>query len=82
MATVKELKEWLNKFPDETIVKVTIRDESKGYESFGEVKFYPLELEGIEYGKGWEFVDYTNNPYMQEGDSCYGQKYLLLGEQS
>ncbi len=78
MATVKELKEWLNRFPDDTIVEVGIQDSPSGYESWGPLHFIEMELTDSDFGEGWYFTDYTSKTF--ENLSVYGKKILELGE--
>ena len=78
MATVKKLKEWLNRFPDDTIVQVGVQESPSGYESWGPLTFVEMKLEDSDYGEGWEFTDYSKETFKDL--KCYGQKILFLGE--
>ena len=78
MATVKELKEWLNRFPDDTIVEVGIQEFPSGYESWGPLTFHEIKLEDSDYGEGWEFTDYSKETH--KDSKRYGQKILSFGE--
>lgn len=83
MTTIKQFKEWLNKFPEETIINVAIQRESRGYESYGAVDFEDPDLKDPDlenYGKGWEFVDYRKNRFVKKESEAYGKCYLFLGE--
>lgn len=82
MATVKELKEWLDRFPDDTIVEVGIQGNSRGYESYEEVIFKSPELKDSDSGDGWDFVDFRNNAVTKPHELHYGKCYLILGEKA
>jgi len=62
MATVKELKEWLNQFPDETEVFFAEQQMAPAWESYGPVEFKKADLteiaENYGYGTNWEFLDF------------------------
>ena len=80
MATVKELKEWLNRFPDDTIVEIGIQEGSSGNKSWGPVRFTELKLKDSDFGDGWEYIDFTGNRFIKEGSKHYNKRYLCLGE--
>ena len=80
MSTVKDLKEWLNKFPDDAIVEVAFQDAPPAYTPFGEMYFDAINLEGDDCGEGWEFVDFRNNPFVKEDYPSYGKCVLKLGQ--
>jgi len=82
MATVRELKEWLNRFPEDTIVEVGVQESPSGYESWGPVKFVELKLEDSDFGEGWEFTDFTGNKFTSIDSRHYNKKFLQLGESS
>jgi len=79
MTTVKDLKQWLNNFPDETIVEFAIQQEPTGYESYGQVNFINPKLKE-DYEEGWEFVDFRNNRFVKEEAEYFGKCYLKIGE--
>ena len=80
MSTIKELKEWLNRFPEDTIIKVGIQEEPTGYESYGRVNFSEMKLENTDCGDGWEYVDFTENSLIKSDSKLYAKKYLFFGE--
>lgn len=82
MTTIKEFKEWLNRFPDDTIVEVGIQQRAGDYESYGAVHFESPKLEDNDRGNGWEFTDFRNNKYVKESEPHFGKCYLSLGESS
>lgn len=82
MTTIKEFKEWLNRFPDDTIVKVGIQQQATNYESYGAVHFESPKLEDTDYGYGWEFTDFRNNRFIEESSQHFGKCYLSIGEAS
>jgi len=84
MTTVKDLKEWLNNFPEDTIVQFAVQQPGGAYESYGELKYIEPELtnENLSCGDGWDFVDFTNNQFVKEGDPHFGKKFLAFGERN
>jgi len=82
MATIKEFKEWLNRFPDDTIVEVGIQQRAGNYQSYGAVNFISPKLEDNDIGEGWEFTDFKNNRFVKEGEPHFKKSYLTLGEAS
>lgn len=76
MATLKEFKEWLERFPEDTIVQVPIR----GWENNGSVNFIDFQIPTEEYGNGFEFIDFRNNPYVTPDQPFFGKCFLELGE--
>ena len=82
MTTIKEFKEWLNRFPEDTIVEVGIQQKAGNYEAYGAVEFVSPKLEESDYGDGWEFTDFRNNQFVKEDSPRFGKCYLSLGESS
>ena len=80
MVTVKELKKWLDRFPDDTIVEVGMQEAHSGWESYGEVTFKSPELKDSDSGEGWHFVDFRSNTCTKPHQPHYGKCYLQLGE--
>ena len=80
MTTRKELQEWLNRFPEDTLIEVGIQKEPHGYDSYGQVVFEPLILKDSDYGDGWEFHDYSKNKFVNPDEYYYGKSILTLGE--
>jgi hypothetical protein len=80
MKTVKDLKEWLNVFPEDTEVQFAVQHPGGNYESYGALEFEEPDLSNNEYGKGWEFYDFRNNQFVKEDDPRFGKCYLELGE--
>lgn len=80
MTTVKRFKEWLNRFPDDTIINVIKQEPASMYQSYGECVFEDIKLVNSDIGDGWEFIDFTNNQFVKEGDMRHGMRYLRLGE--
>ncbi len=82
MSTVKELKEWLNNFPEETIVQVI--GEKGTYEPL-DMPDKPIDNTiwngGIAFGDrdSWEYVDFTENKYVSPDAAWFGKKYLRIG---
>lgn len=80
MTTIKEFKEWLDRFPEDTIVEVAIQSESRGYESYGSVEFKSPNLNDSDWGTGWAFSDFRSNKFVKENAAHFGKCYLSLGE--
>ncbi len=80
MATVKEFKEWLNKFPDETIIEVGFQERGSQYESYGCVHFKELIPTDNLTGDGWEFMDLRGNPFVKPTEEYFDKCFLRLGE--
>lgn len=78
--TLKEFKEWLNRFPEDTIVEVAVQQRGGQFESFGPIEFQSLDLTGSDIGEGWDFLDFRNNQFVKEGDESFGKTFLRLGE--
>ena len=53
MTTRKDLQEWLNRFPEDTIIEFGIQQEAGGYQSYGSVEFETPILEDSDIGDGW-----------------------------
>jgi hypothetical protein len=74
----KKFQEWLEQFPEETIIEVQIQQEAHPYQSYGsciatEFKDNDLEM--------FEFVDFTNNQFVKINEPYFGKKILTLGTQ-
>jgi hypothetical protein len=82
MTTKKEFIEWLNRFPDETIIEIGIQQRAGNYESYGSLNFVSPKLEDSDTGDGWEFMDFRNNKFTKETDTHHGKSFLRLGESS
>ena len=82
MATIKELKKWLDRFPEDTIVEVGMQGTASGWEAYGEVKFESPELKDSDSGEGWDFVDFRTNKFTKPHELHYGKCYLQLGEKA
>lgn len=80
MATRKELQEWLNRFPEDTIIRVGIQERATNYESYGVVTFQTLELEDTDDGFGWTYVNFVDNPYVNPGVLHFNKSFLAFGD--
>lgn len=79
MATVKEFKEWLNRFPDDTIIEVGFQQKAGNFESYGPVIFDTLKLSDSDYGDGWDFSDFRNNIHTSKNSPHFNKCFLSLG---
>lgn len=82
MATIREFKAWLDRFSEDTIIEIGIQQRAGNFEAYGPIQFETIDFEDNDFGKGWEFVDFTNNKFVKETDKHFNKKYLRLGEQN
>lgn len=80
MTTRKDLQEWLNRFPENTIIEFGIQQEARAYESYGSVEFETPTLDDSDIGDGWEFIDFRNNQFVKPDSDRFGKCYLRIGE--
>jgi hypothetical protein len=80
VTTRKDLQEWLNRFPEDTIIEFGIQQEAVAYQSYGSVEFETPKLEDSDIGDGWEFIDFRNNKFVKPGSKHFGKCYLRIGE--
>lgn len=80
MTTRKQLQEWLNRFPEDTIIEVGIQQKADNYESYGSLEFVSPELIDNDTGEGWEFMDFRKNRFTKETDAHFNKTFLRLGE--
>lgn len=80
MTTRKDLQEWLNRFPENTIIEIGIRQKTGSYQRYGSVKFDTPKLEDSDIGNGWEFSDFRNNKFVKPNAKHFGKCYLKIGE--
>ncbi len=73
---VKQFKEWLEQFDDDTVVQVLIKEPAPLYESFGDAQ--PEEFTGDEDGD-YVYEDFFGNPFVEETAPYYEKKLLCLG---
>ena len=82
MTTVKDLKKWLERFPEDTLVEFGVQETATGYESYGPVNFVSPKLEDSDNGDSWEFMDFKNNRFVKPDSEYYKKAYLQLGDSS
>lgn len=66
MTTIKQLKELLNKFPDDSIIRIK-----------GEEGYVPFDINNE---KQWEFIDYSTKE-LSKSSPLFKKKVLFLGEE-
>jgi hypothetical protein len=71
---VKEFREWLKQFPEETIVEVGIQATPDLYQSYGALVFN--EFQGDE-DEDYQYIDLTNN--LRVKDPANRTRTLYLG---
>lgn len=67
---LKDFKEWLNQFPDDTIVEVS--EEQRGYERYSSFTVFDPDDHSF-------YCDYRNNPLVERSSSLYNKRILQLG---
>lgn len=72
----KQFQEWLNQFPEETIIEVGVQQEPKAYQSYGDVQFEKSRDGEYEH---YTLIDFRNNPFVNEEHRHYGKVFLQLG---
>lgn len=82
MTTVKDLKGWLNRFPDDTVVEFAIQQKPHSYESYGDIEFESPKLNDNDFGDGWEFFDFRGNQFVESDSDHYNKCFLRIGERS
>jgi hypothetical protein len=82
MATLKEFKEWLEQFPEDTIVEVAMQEAASGWEAWGPVRFKEFKIPTEKWGDGFEFNDFRNNQFTTPDQPHFGKCFLQLGEAS
>lgn len=80
MTTRKQLQEWLNRFPEDTIIEVGIQQKTGNYESYGSLDFISPELIDSDTGDGWEFMDFRKSTLTKETNVNFNKTFLRLGE--
>ena len=80
MTTRKDLQEWLNRFPEDTIIEFGIQQEPNRYDNYGCVDFDTPILEDSDIGDGWEFIDFRGNKFVKPDAKHFNKYYLRIGE--
>lgn len=81
MTTRKEFQEWLNRFPEDTIIKIGMAEDQycamQTYTSYAHEDFL---LEDTDYGRCFTFTDWTTNKFVKPDDELFGKRVLDLGD--
>ena len=72
----KQFQEWLDQFPEETIIEVGVQQSAPSYCPYGEGVFTVFRDDPYET---YEYTDFTNNKFTKDTDPFHGRKYLTLG---
>jgi len=80
MTTLKQFKEWLDQFPDDTLVEVGVQEPGGNWEAYGPINFKSPELISGDIGEGWEFTDFRGNKFVKPTDERFNKCILRLGE--
>jgi hypothetical protein len=82
--TRKQFQEWLNQFPEDTLIEVAIQERAMAYEAYGAVGFYPPKIGEKESTSesGWEFTDYRRFETWDKNSEYFGRCCLQLGERA
>ena len=70
---LKDFKEWLNQFPDDTIVETL--DVNWGYTN-AVVTFTPFDQNNDDH---YTFTDLNGNPHVTQENPNYNKRFLGLG---
>lgn len=70
---IKDFKEWLNNFPDDTIIEVV----QATWGGYGGGDILVTEFEADDHC--FEYTDFVNNQFVKPEDEFLNKKYLLLG---
>jgi hypothetical protein len=73
MTTVKEFKEWLNQFDDDTIMEIN-GDKNIILKSKEDVSFAKM--------KGFEFADYRDNHFVKKESWWFGKQILSISDEN
>lgn len=74
---VREFREWLEQFPDDTEVEVIVADEAPDYCPYGAA--VPVGFDG--HDRQYDYVDFNDNPLVNNDPNHpgYGRRILTLG---
>ena len=70
---LKDFKEWLNQFPDDTIVEVSV--EYMGLNSYYS-EFRTFDKNDDDH---YTFIDLNGNPHVAQDNPNYNKRFLQLG---
>lgn len=72
----KQFQEWLDQFPEETIIQVGVQQSPPSYCPYGEVVFEVFRDDPYET---YEYTNFVGNKWAKETDYYCNKKYLELG---
>lgn len=75
----KEFQEWLEQFPEETIIEVMVQEEAYDYQSYGVSRAVTFSSEEKFEFEHFEFIDFVDNQFIKEDSPLYNKKILTLG---
>lgn len=76
----KQFQEWLEQFPEETIIEVGVQNSPPDYCPYGAVYFQEFVGGEIEpYTDDYEVLDFRDNQFVKESNKHFGKVYLQLG---
>ena len=70
---LKDFKEWLNQFPDDTVVETL--DVNWGYTN-ADVTFTSFDQNNDDH---YTFIDLQGNPHIAQDNPNYNKRFLQLG---
>ena len=70
---LKDFKEWLNQFPDDTVVEVSV--EYMGLNSYYS-EFRTFDQNNDDH---YSFIDLVGNPHVKPNCENYNKRFLQLG---
>jgi hypothetical protein len=74
----KEFQEWLEQFPEDTVIEVGIQQSAPSYCPYGEVKFEEFVGDYDQH----DLNDFRGNNTIGNQHKYYGKVYLQLGSSS
>jgi predicted SAM-dependent methyltransferase len=81
MTTRKEFQEWLNRFPEDTIINIGMaEDRSHSMQTYTSYTHEDFLLEDTDYGRCFTYNDWTLNNFVKPDDELFGKRILNLGD--
>lgn len=72
----KQFQEWLDQFPEDTVIEVQVQQEPPAYQSWGECR----EVEFVDDSdETYTFTDFTGNQFVNPDSPYFGKRVLVLG---
>jgi hypothetical protein len=75
----KEFQQWLDQFPEDTIIEVIVQDDPETFQSYGACYATVFEAAELDH---FEFIDFNVDQFMAPTESYYKKRFLLLGSRT